>query len=109
MGSGSLTHNLYELMRGGGALDAQAPQWVADFAQWAHDRAVAGDLAALSHYLEQAPFARENHPSAEHYLPLPFALAAAGEGAKGRRVHTSCEYGVLMMDAYVFDQNLGDS
>lgn len=101
MGSGSLTHNLYELMRTGAGTD-QAPNWVSGFASWVHERAVAGDIEGLSDYLEHAPFARENHPSPEHYLPLPFALAAAGEGAKGTRVHTSCEYGVLMMDAYVF-------
>jgi 4,5-DOPA dioxygenase extradiol len=101
MGSGSLTHNLYELMRGGHE-DERAPEWVAQFASWVHEHASAGDMDAISHYIERAPFARENHPSPEHYLPLPFAMAAAGEGAKGTRVHTSCEYGVLMMDAYVF-------
>jgi 4,5-DOPA dioxygenase extradiol len=103
MGSGSLTHNLYELIRSGMQLDGKAPEWVEAFASWAYEKASAGDLDALSHYLERAPFARENHPSPEHYLPLPFALAAAGEGAKGERVHTSCEYGVLMMDTYIFN------
>ena len=50
-----------------------------------------------------APHARRNHPSEEHFLPLPFAMGAGGPGHKGTRVHTSCEYGVLMMDAYAFD------
>ena len=60
-------------------------------------------LIATAHFETRAPFARQNHPSPEHFLPLPFAMGAAGPGAKGRRVHTSCEYGVLMMDAYAFE------
>ena len=103
MGSGSLTHNLYELMRSRRVLESPVPEWVSVFGEWAHERTTAGALDDICNYLERAPYARENHPSAEHYLPLPFAMGAAGEGAKGTRVHTSHEYGVLMMDAYTFD------
>lgn len=99
MGSGSMTHNLYELNRGGD--DVPAPDWVKQFGQWAHAAIEAGDEQAIADWT-RAPFARENHPSPEHFLPLPFAFGAGGEGAKGKRVHTSCEYGVLMMDAYRF-------
>jgi 4,5-DOPA dioxygenase extradiol len=102
IGSGSITHNLYELARGPRVLDAPAPQWVTEFGEWVHEKVEAGSLDDIVHYRDRAPYARENHPSEEHYLPLPFAMAAAGEGAKGRRVHTSCEYGLLMMDAYAF-------
>ena len=100
MGSGSLTHNLRELSRGGG--DLRAPDWVRQFGAWAHEAIEAGSTQDVANWLECAPFARENHPSPEHFLPLPFAFGAAGEGARGKRVHTSCEYGVLMMDAYQF-------
>ena len=102
VGSGSITHNLRELMRSRAKLDAPTPGWVARFDEWAREKAETGALDDIAHYLERAPYARENHPSPEHYLPLPFAMAAAGEGAKGRRVHSSCQYGVLMMDAYAF-------
>ena len=100
MGSGSLTHNLYQLARGGG--DAPTPDWVKQFGAWAHEAIKDGSSQDVLNWLDCAPFARENHPSPEHFLPLPFALGAGGEGAVGRRVHTSCEYGVLMMDAYRF-------
>lgn len=100
MGSGSLTHNLYELRRAGGA--PPPPDWVSGFADWTHEVVSQGRESDLAAWASKAPFARENHPSAEHFLPLPFAFGAGGAGAKGRRVHTSCEYGVLMMDAYVF-------
>ena len=100
IGSGSLTHNLYELRREGG--DLPPPEWVSGFADWTHEVLAEGRESDLAVWAELAPFARQNHPSAEHFLPLPFAYGAGGAGAKGRRVHTSCEYGVLMMDAYVF-------
>jgi len=101
MGSGSMTHNLYELTRDD--INGPAPDWVTRFGAWAHDAIEAGRTDDIAHWDERAPFARQNHPSPEHFLPLPFAMGAGGPGAKGRRVHTSCEYGVLMMDAYAFD------
>lgn len=100
VGSGSLTHNLYELRRAGS--DLPPPEWVSGFADWAHEVVAQGRESDLADWASAAPFARENHPSAEHFLPLPLAFGAGGAGAKGKRVHTSCEYGVLMMDAYVF-------
>jgi 4,5-DOPA dioxygenase extradiol len=100
MGSGSLTHNLRKLQRGGG--ETPAPDWVRQFGAWAHEAIEDGSVQDVANWLECAPYARENHPSPEHFLPLPFAFGAAGEGARGKRVHTSCEYGVLMMDAYQF-------
>jgi len=103
MGSGSLTHNLAQLSRYGRDPDAQPPDWVTRFGDWANQRIAAGAVDDIAHYRERAPFARENHPSEEHYLPLPFAMGAAGESARGRRLHTSHQYGVLMMDAYAFD------
>ena len=102
LGSGGATHNLQAFFRGAYAKDAAAPAWVQDFDDWVCQKAEAGDLDAVAAYDTAAPFARENHPSADHYLPLPFAMGAAGEGAKGELMHSSCQYGVLMMDTYAF-------
>ena len=101
-GSGSLTHNLHAYFRGNYPKDAAAPDWVRDFDEWVLERAQAGDLDAISHYDSAGPFARENHPSPEHFLPFPFAFGAGGEGARGERIHTSSQSGVLMLDAYRF-------
>jgi 4,5-DOPA dioxygenase extradiol len=103
VGSGSLTHNLQAFFRGGYAPDAPAPDWVTGFAEWMNERLAAGARNDLVAYREKAPHAAENHPTEEHLLPLFVALGAAGEGARGKRVHSSHEYGVLMMDAYVFE------
>ncbi|MBV1705423.1 MAG: dioxygenase [Hyphomicrobiales bacterium] len=103
VGSGSATHNLGAFFRGGYKPDSPAPDWVETFAGWVHEKAEAGATDDIAAFETKAPFARENHPTPEHFLPLPFAMGAAGPGAKGKRVHSSHEYGVLVMDAYRFD------
>ena len=102
IGSGSATHNLHAYFRGGYAADTPALPWVAAFGEWVHQKAEAGAVDDLVNYRTRAPYAAENHPTEEHILPLHVALGAAGEGAKGARVHTSHRHGVLMMDAYTF-------
>jgi len=103
IGSGGATHNLRALYTGGYTDADPAPAWVADFDEWVRDKAEGGDLDAIGDYETSAPFARENHPSPEHFLPMPFAMGAAGEGAKGERIHASVQRGVLMLDAYRFN------
>ena len=100
IGSGSLTHNLYEYR--GQAIDAPVPAWVSDFGTWMMTRLRDNERDALLDYRRQAPFAARNHPSEEHLLPLFVALGAAGEAAKAERIHASVEYGVLAMDVYAF-------
>ncbi|KQT53283.1 extradiol ring-cleavage dioxygenase [Aureimonas sp. Leaf454] len=105
IGSGSFTHNLREAFARlrVGDRGAATPDWVANFATWMTDRIVEGDRAALLDYRRRAPFARENHPTDEHLMPLYVALGAAGPDAKGRRLHESRDFGVLAMEAFAFD------
>jgi 4,5-DOPA dioxygenase extradiol len=100
IGSGAITHNLHELFGGGYGLSDPAPDWVHDFGDWAHERIEAGDRDDLIHYRARGPNAVRNHPTDEHLLPLFVTMGAAGHG---QRVHSSEQYGVLMMDAYRFD------
>ena len=62
-----------------------------------------GDVDALVDYRARAPYAAQNHPTDEHLMPLYAAMGAAGADGRGTRVHTSHEYGALMMDAYAFN------
>ena len=101
IGSGAATHNLHEFVRGGYQFDTPAPDWVRAFGDWLDEKATTGDLPALLDW-QHGPFARENHPTPEHLLPFFVALGAAGKGARGERIHSSQQYGVLMMDAYAF-------
>ena len=103
VGSGSATHNLDEFFHGGREAEAPAPEWVTAFDEWVREKAEAGAVDELVNYRALAPHARENHPTEEHILPLHLALGAAGEGAKGRRVHSSYRNGVLSMATYVFE------
>ena len=101
IGSGSLTHNLWELSRSPRDMNAPVRDWVRGFTEWVADKVETGDVDAIADYRARAPFARENHPRDEHFLPLPFAMGA-GAGAKGKRIHASYDYGLLAMDAYLF-------
>jgi 4,5-DOPA dioxygenase extradiol len=100
IGSGSLTHNLYEYF--GHRIDDPAPQWVTEFETWIAGTLSAGRISELIDYRTLAPHAERNHPTEDHLLPLFVALGAAGEGAAAVRIHASHTYGVLAMDAYSF-------
>jgi 4,5-DOPA dioxygenase extradiol len=100
VGSGSLTHNLYEF-RGQG-IDAPVPNWVSEFEAWMKARLENSDRAALLDYRRVAAFAVQNHPTEEHLLPLFVAMGAAGADARATQLHASFEHGVLAMDAYAF-------
>lgn len=101
VGSGSLTHNLYELSRSGRDVNAPVRDWVRAFTDWIADKVESGCADDIANYRELAPYARENHPRDEHFLPLPFAMGA-GSGDRAQRIHASYDYGLLAMDAYQF-------
>lgn len=104
MASGSITHNLRRVFAGGmrpRADQAATPESTA-FRDWWAERAAAADWPALFDYRAKAPFATLMHPTDEHLLPWFVAAGAAGEGARGVRIHASLTYGDLGMDAYAF-------
>ncbi len=100
MGSGSAIHNLRALVRGAGPSEPEP--WAQAFDDWLADAAEKGDEEGLADYRARAPYAREAHPTDEHFLPLHVAYGAAGAGAKGRALHRSFTLGNLSMAAYAF-------
>lgn len=100
MGSGSATHNLRALVRGGG--DSEPEPWAQEFDDWLAETVEKGDEAALADYRAQAPNAVDAHPTDEHFLPLHVAFGAAGVGARGRALHRSFTLGNLSMASYAF-------
>jgi 4,5-DOPA dioxygenase extradiol len=100
IGSGSLTHNLYELRQD--RLNAPVPTWVSDFATWMEAALREKRTEDLLDYRNRAPNAAHNHPTEEHLFPLFVAMGAAGAGAQAKRIHASFEHGVLAMDDYLF-------
>lgn len=103
IGSGAFTHNLREwVLRAGGRAAHDEPHWVRDFAGWMHRQLETGDAGALCDYRARAPFARANHPSEEHLMPLFVAYGAGGDAPLATRLHRSSDHGVMRMDAYAF-------
>jgi 4,5-DOPA dioxygenase extradiol len=100
MGSGSATHNLRRLIRG--SHDTPPEPWAKAFDDWLATTVEKGDAAALANYRNEAPNAKDAHPTDEHFLPLHVAFGAAGEGARGRALHRSFTSGNLSMASYVF-------
>ncbi len=98
IGSGHMTHNLRDWMRGHG----QPQPYAEEFSEWVRGRIEAHDTEALVDYRSRAPHAVRAHPTDEHFLPLFFALGAARENYKPERFFSSIDSGVLSMDAYVF-------
>ena len=99
LGSGSITHNLYEFRQDVGAA---AASYASEFTDWARAAVRGHDEAVLIDYLSAAPHAKRAHPTSDHYLPLPFAFGAAQPDAPVRVIDGGMTYGVLAMDAYVF-------
>lgn len=99
IGSGNLTHNLREAFRG---RHEQTPIWVSAFAQWVADKVNAGDTESLLDWQKLAPYARENHPTPEHFLPFFVALGAGGTPLRAQRRNMQVSMGVLAMDVYEF-------
>lgn len=95
VGSGSLTHNLYEFRE-----HINDPEYAQAFADWAADAVARRDEDALIHYRERAPFGRRAHPTEEHYLPLLVALGASDAEESRSLIRGGMTYGVLSMDSF---------
>ncbi|SHM43354.1 4,5-DOPA dioxygenase extradiol [Sphingobium sp. YR657] len=103
VGSGSFTHDLSSFREYYHALHAPAPQWVDDFADWMTIALEQERVEDVLDYRERAPFARRNHPTEEHLLPLFVAMGAAN-GQFPEHLHASATHGVLRMDAFAFGE-----
>ena len=96
VGSGSMTHNLAEFF--GGAREP-APYVIA-FSRWIESALERGDMKALLNYRSLAPHAERAHPTEDHFLPLFFALGAAGDDLHANYLSREVMYSMLAMDAF---------
>jgi 4,5-DOPA dioxygenase extradiol len=97
IGSGSLTHNLYEFRQ-----HISDPEYAQAFADWVGQAVDRGDVDALVDYRARAPHAARAHPTQEHYLPLLVALGASHADEPRGLVAGGMTYGVLSMDSFGF-------
>ena len=101
VGSGSLTHNLYDLQRPG----APAVDYAVEFAHWIRQAVARADVDALLDYRRLAPHAERAHPTQEHFLPLLVALGASHESEAAQVIAGDITYGVLSMESYAWGLN----
>lgn len=97
IGSGSLTHNLYEFRQ-----HISDPEYAQTFADWVAHAVARRDVAALVNYRERAPHAARAHPTEEHYLPLLVALGASLADEPRRLIAGGMTHGTLSMDSFGF-------
>ncbi|MFD2331853.1 DODA-type extradiol aromatic ring-opening family dioxygenase [Cohnella sp. GCM10020058] len=84
IGSGFLSHNLYEFDR-----DSEAPPraWAAAFVDWIREKVLARDIESLVGYEVLAPHAKRAVPRAEHFVPLLIALGSGSPDQKPQVLH----------------------
>jgi 4,5-DOPA dioxygenase extradiol len=102
VGSGSLTHNLYEFRMG----DAEEAAYAREFSEWVRQAVLDGDTARLRQTLARAPHAARAHPTTEHFLPLLVAAGAARAAAPATVLDGGIRHGVLAMESYVFGERV---
>lgn len=102
IGSGSLTHNLYEFRTG----EVAEAAYAREFSEWIRQAVLDGDTDRLVHALERAPHAARAHPSTEHFLPLLVAAGAAANAAPATVLDGGIRHGVLAMESYLFGAQL---
>lgn len=97
MGSGSMTHNLRQVVFG----DKHAPAepWAQAFDTWVAERLTSKDFTALR-ARTSAPNARLAHPTTEHLLPLYFVLGAALPEDRVTPVYEGFHHGTLSMRSF---------
>ncbi|WP_206441596.1 DODA-type extradiol aromatic ring-opening family dioxygenase [Amphritea opalescens] len=97
--SGSLTHNLRDMVRDDHAVPAG---YVERFQAWARDKVQQRDIPALCQpHLETETFAQA-HPSADHYLPLLIAMGASHPADHLTVLQSPIQYGALSMESYLW-------
>lgn len=95
--SGAATHNLRDFR--GQAMNTAPPDYVLAFDAWLTSAITRGAVPELLNYAAQAPEAKHNHPTPEHFLPLFVALGAATD-ARAQVLHQDYNFGILSMAAY---------
>jgi 4,5-DOPA dioxygenase extradiol len=95
--SGNVTHG-----RRAGDVDMEPLDWVTAFSDWVDAAVADGRADDLVAYRRLAPFANENHPTEDHYVPLLIAMGAGGAEGRAERLHASYTYGTISMNSYAF-------
>lgn len=108
VGSGGMTHNLYEFRQSG----SDVADYATEFAQWIRQAVTSNDIERLINYRQLAPNAQRAHPTEEHFLPLLVALGARIDKEIPLVMDGGIANGVLSMESYAWglaDERIGTS
>lgn len=100
IGSGGATHNLRQVLQH--MPGEVTPEWVIAFREWLAESVESDRRDELAQYRARGPYAPQNHPTEEHFMPLLGAMGATTPGEPAKRIHVSETHGVLAMDAFLF-------
>ncbi|MGB7286430.1 MAG: class III extradiol ring-cleavage dioxygenase [Salaquimonas sp.] len=105
IGSGHITHNLRAVFNAmqGRVLDPEMKAKTDQFVGYMEQNLVEGNCEALLDWEQGAPFALENHPTPEHFMPLFIAYGAGGENTRATLLHRSTQYELFVSDIWRFD------
>lgn len=106
VGSGSMTHNLYEFRS---YAEGQEAEYAREFAAWVRQTVEARDDARLQRTLAIAPHAQRAHPTDEHFLPLLVAAGAAAGETEVDTLEGGITYGMLSMDSFLFGARVAEA
>ncbi len=100
IGSGGLVHNLRLIGRDG----TNQASWAVLFDEWIGEQLNHWNLRTLFEYEKKAPHVREAVPSyaTEHFAPLLYAMGAADNDRKARKLYQDYEYGSLSLNCWRF-------
>jgi 4,5-DOPA dioxygenase extradiol len=100
IGSGGISHNLREIFSP--TPDPQRVTKVNEFVDWIGQCLAERDVESILNYLNVAPHARFNHPTPDHFLPLPMILGTSFDDEVGVTLHKAVDLDILALDAYGF-------
>lgn len=98
VGSGSLTHNLYEYQPNA----SHEATYAREFSNWIRQQVVNRETTAVAHYREGAPHAGRAHPTEDHFLPLLVAQGASHPADAVDVLEGGITHGVLSMDSFAW-------
>ena len=98
VGSGSMTHNLFEFRQGGAAVE----DYAVEFTHWVRQTVQNDDEARMTAYRQLAPHAQRAHPTEEHFLPLLVAMGAHAPDEAAQVISGDITHGVLSMESYAW-------
>jgi 4,5-DOPA dioxygenase extradiol len=96
LASGNIVHNLSRVGK-------DTPDWAREFDAYVRDAIARNDRDALAHYERAGTSARIAVPTAEHYLPLLYAIGASDASDRMSFFSEGFDWGSISMRSVVYE------